>query len=253
MAQRTATGSGVTNNNSGVAMGIGSNATGPLTDLSIASSSVVGSKILNTIAFPTNLNGTGSVFKTASVTITSVADNSGKCRFTLNSHGLSVGNVLFISGSTSGNVDGTHTITAVTTNTFDTDVTYVASATAGVYKMVARNFASMEENEYVVKLVGTKIAGTADSNVTTPNGYRGSVKALKYARGTRRLDITSWDAVTGAATYGANKGVLATYRDKAGNTLEHEALPTNAVPGQLVYHYGTNPPKDDQYKARTSP
>lgn len=130
MAQRTATGSGSTNNNGGVALGIGTNVAGNLTNLSVGDSAVVGSQILNVISTPTKNNNTGTVFKTAATTLTSVASSSGYCRFTLNTHGLAVGDILFITGSTSGNLDGVHTITAVpTANTFDTDVTYVASAT----------------------------------------------------------------------------------------------------------------------------
>lgn len=253
MATRTATGSGTTNNNNGVALGVGAAGSALITNLSLATSSEIGSGTLNKVAFPSKTNGVSSAFKSSSTTLTSVADNSGKCRFTLTSHGLTVGQVLFVSGSTAGGVDGTHKVTAVpTANTFDTDVDYVASATAGVYKTVARNFAQMETGEYLIKLVGTKIAGTADSSVKTPAGFGASNKNLKYGKGNHRYHILSWNAATGAATFGANRGDEFTYKDAAGSALAQEALPTNAVPGGLVYSFGAALPKNDQYKARTS-
>lgn len=255
MSTRTATGSGVTKNNGTVSFGSTTNASAGVTGLSLTNAAYGGSKILNRVAFPTLNNGTSSAFQSTAVTLTSVADNgSGKCRFTLTSHGRSVGDVLFVTGSTSGNLDYTHTITAVpTSGTFDTDVDYVASATAGVYKMVARNFAKDVPGEYIIPLVSTKLAGTTDSNAGQISTYGGSVRTLKYAKGNRRYDITSWNAVTGAATKGSNAGDLVTYREADGTTLAHEAYPTNAVPGGLVYHFGAANPYNDQYDARTSP
>lgn len=255
MASRTAIGSGSTNNNGGVAYGVGATTDGPITNLSVATSSVVGSQVLNTVPYPTQRNGVSSAFKTAAVTLTSVADNgSSKCRFTKTSHGLSVGDVLFISGSTDGNVDATHTITAVpSSSTFDTDVAYVASATAGSYKQVARNFGTMTPGDYLIKLVGTKIAGTTDLTLTSPGGYGSTKTALYYGRGNRRYHVTAYDVFAGSATYGANRGDLFTYRDYQGNSLAHEAFPTTAVPGGLVYKYGKALPTNDQYKAVYSP
>lgn len=255
MATRTATGSGVAKNNGSVSLGGTTSTTTNVTGLSLSSAAYSGSKVLNTVGYPTQHNGMSSAFHTAAVTLTSVADNgSAKCRFTLTSHGRSVGDVIFITGSTTGNVDSTHTITAVPTSaTFDTDVTYTASATAGVYTMVSRNFGKMIPGEYIIKLVSTKIAGTTDSNAKDITTFGPGKRTLRYAKGDRRYNITSWNAVTGAATKGSNAGALVTYRDASGTTLAHEALPTNAVPGGLVYHYGAANPYNDQYDAKTSP
>ena len=253
MSTRTATGSGVKKNNGTVALGVTTNAGVNVTGLSLENAAYSGAKILNSVGYPTKDNGLSSAFKTDAVTITSVADNSGTCRFTLNSHGLSVGDILFITGSTDGNLDGTHEITAKATNTFDTNVTYVASATPGDYQKVARNFGKVVPGEYLIKLQSTKVAGTTDANAKAITTYGGSVRTLKYAKGNRRYDITSWNAVTGAATYGSNRGDKFTYRDASGTTLAHEAYPTNAVPGGLVYHFGAADPYNDSYPARTSP
>lgn len=255
MAQRTAIGSGNTNNNGGVAYGIGTAANGLLTNISVATSSVVGSQILNVSPYPTQRNGVSSAFKSSATTLTSVADNgSGKCRFTLTSHGLSVGDVIFVTGSTDANIDATHTVTAVpSSSTFDTDVAYVASATAGTYSQVARNFGKLVPGEYLIKLVSTKIAGTTDTTITSPGGYGGSRTALYYGKGNRRGKITAFDLYTGTATYASTAGDLQTYRDASGSALAQEALPTTDVPGGLVYSYGAALPKNDQYKAVYSP
>lgn len=255
MATRTATGSGVAKNNGTVAFGSTTSADVNLTSLSLTNAAHSGSKILNSVPYPTQTNGVASAFRTSDTTLNSVADNgSGKCEFTETSHGLSVGDVIFVSGSTSGNIDGTHTVTAVDdADTFDTDVDYVASATPGVFNQVARNFGKMVPGEYMIKLVSTKVAGTTDANAKAITTYGGSVRTLKYAKGNRRYHITSWNAVTGAATKGANAGDLVTYREADGTTLAHEAYPTNAVPGGLVYQYGAALPLDTQYPARTSP
>lgn len=256
MAHRTAIGSGSTNNNGGVAYGVGATTDGPVTNIAIATSSVGGSQILNSVPYPTQKNGVSSAFQTAAVALTSVANNgSSKCRFTKTSHGLSVGAVIFVTGSTDGNIDATHTITAVpTSGTFDTDVAYVASASAGSYRQVDRNFGKLVPGDYAVKLVGTKLAGTADSTITSPGGFGASKTGLYYGRGNRRIDFTAFDVYSGTATYGSNRGDLFTYKKATdGTALAHEAFPTSAIPGGLVYKYGAALPTNDQYKATTSP
>lgn len=202
---------------------------------------------------PKAFNGIVPCFVGVGVALTSVANSSGYCRFTKTSHGLSVGDVLFISGSTKGNLDRTHTITAVpTSGTFDTDVPYVASATAGTYTRLSRTFNNPTTATVVARGTGENtIAGTATTKLdgATDFGEPGS----NPFRGSRRLDISSWDYETGVATYGSNKGALVTGYDPEGDaTIDVEPQPTNEAPGELVYRDGSVEPIVASYPARTA-
>src|SRR5690606_17591678 len=65
-----------------------------------------------------------SAFKQAAVTITSVADSGDDdlCKFTLNTHGLEIGQYLMISGASAKQLNRVHKIVAKDTNTFTTNV-----------------------------------------------------------------------------------------------------------------------------------
>ena len=197
------------------------------------------------------------VFYATAVAITSVANNSGKCRFTLNSHGLTDGTIINIDGSTNGNLDGLHKITAVDTNTFDTDVTFVTSATAGSYNLVAGRFASMTPNQYIIMGYSSSVAGGQKTRVGFGGdfGIRRSIHKVEHLY-TRRVATAIragyYDPYTG--TY----STAPTVADDASTWgADHAAAPTRAVPGELVYRVSGQPDAthgitQDDYKAATN-
>lgn len=102
------------------------------------------------------------------------------------------------------------------------------SVTAGVY-------GSMEAGKYVIRGNCTRIAQT--SNTTLNNGgtafFRMPIKPIEAAR---RLHITAWNAVTGAATKGGSSGASYSFTAiDSGSVVDQAAHPTRAVPGELVY------------------
>lgn len=218
----------------------------------------VSSEVVGSLAFednhttknnlaPTKDKGVVPCFVSAATTITSVADNgSGKCQFTLNSHGLAVGDVLFIGGSTKGNLDTVHTITAKDTNTFDTDVDYVASATPGEYTELDRTYNNQPDAVIAMVSGDNTLAGTAD---TTLNGASDFGVALQNPfKGSRRLHITSWDYETGDATFGASKGANVTMYDPENNTaIDVEPQPSQDAPGTVTYKTGAALPVTESY------
>jgi len=115
-----------------------------------------------------------------------------------------------------------------------------------------RRFASMAEGEYIGTIIGTKIAGTTDNTLRSGASHH-SQPSMHYARGWRRKHLTGFNILTGAATYGGNAGDLSTYIDPvSGSAQAVEPYPTNAVPGEFVYHEGKALPTQDDYQPRTN-
>lgn len=99
----------------------------------------------------------------------------------------------------------------------------------------------------------TKISGVASSLLTSPTAHIPGAPPYATSRGNYRWHRTSWDYVTGALTKGGNAGDLFTFIDaEAGGALAHEAFPTDAVPGKLVYRDGSFNPVQDTYSPRYS-
>lgn len=182
-----------------------------------------------------------SVYAEDAVALTSVANNgSGKCRFTKNSHGLTVGTVLNITGSTTGNLDGLHVITAVATNTFDTNKDYVASADPGDYQVSDGTYNQNTEGNFLIWGNGTlSIAGGAAE--VNSNGNSGANRAINKLEALRTVRTASavragyWNSFTGAWT---TKPTSAD--DIALIGADHVATPTRAVPGEFVYRKNGN-------------
>lgn len=66
--------------------------------------------------------------------ISAAADNgSGFTRFSSTSHGLQKRDIIYIPDSSVAGYNGVHEVTSVTTNTFDTDFLYTATATGNFY------------------------------------------------------------------------------------------------------------------------
>lgn len=193
------------------------------------------------------------------VTITSVADNgSGKARYTLAAHGLSVGTVVNITGSTNGVLDGPQTITADGGGTFDTDRDYVAAATAGDYTLVAGNFATMTAEAYIMLAYSSNVAGVVGldrKGFGSDYGIRRSIHKLEHLYS--RLVATAiragnWNIYTGKWSTDP------TVQDDAPTWgTDDAANPTRAIPGELTYRVSgqpdaTNGITQDDYEAKTS-
>lgn len=114
----------------------------------------------------------------------------------------------------------------------------VESGTVGTQKAISAGvFAKMEENKYVGKILGTRVAQTSNTFLRSgASDISGRHPMNHYARGDRRYNITSWSYTTGAATKGGSAGVRVTYVDpETGNTQAVEPFPTKTVPGRIVF------------------
>ena len=198
-------------------------------------------------------------FHTTAVAITSVADDgNGFCDYTLASHGLTVGTVINVTGSTSGNVDGVQKITSVPdANSFVTDKAYTASANAGSYTKVAGRFASMTSGEFVMLAYSTSVAGGQKTlkGFGADYGIRRSINKLEHMRTVRvatAIRAGYWNVYTGKFT------TAPTVADDAPTWgTDDAANPTRAIPGELVYRVsgqpdGTNGVVQKDYPAKTN-
>lgn len=199
-------------------------------------------------------------FQSSSTTLTSVADNgSGFCRFTKSSHGLSVGDVISVTGSTSGNVDGVQKVTAVpTSGTFDTDKAYTAAATAGVWKTVAGRFASMTAEQYIMRGYASSVA----NGQATTTGFGGDpenkrsihkVESLRTVRTATAIRAGYWNEFSGTwSTDPTNADDIST-----AGTDQVATLVGYATPGEFVYRVSGQPDasngvKQADYTAKTN-
>ena len=203
-------------------------------------------------------------FQGSPVALTSVADaggaNAGKCDYTIAGHGLSVGTVINVTGSTSGNVDGPQTIIAVPdVNSIVTDKDYVASASAGSYTLVAGTFATMTAEQYIMLAYSSTVAGgqATRKGFGSDYGIRRSIHKLEHMYS--RLVATAiragyWDGFNGVWTTDP------TVQDDAATWgTDDAASPTRPIPGELTYRtsgqqdgstgYGVT---EDDYEAKTS-
>lgn len=124
-----------------------------------------------------------------------------------------------------------------------------SSGNLGTTKPISAGvFAQMEKGKYVGMIIGSRIAQT--NNTTLQSGaadFAQNRDTRRVAPTYQRLHITSWNASTGAATFGANRGDTTTL------SADHAVLhSTNAIPGELTYHTGSANPTNDDYKARTA-
>lgn len=239
MAETTARGSGSTNNNTGAIY------TGGFIGSNLFSQVSLGVHIANKEAAITKNSGLMGALKATAVTLTSVADNSGKCRFTKNSHGLSAGDIIEITGSTASSLNTVHVITVIdSANTFTTDIAYAASATAGDYQKLTgtRNVLS----DYIIPATVDSLAGVANTKLKTAGGYGPVTGGIQRSVTERRIDIDSWDYVTGTPTYGANSGDSYTFKAAQGSgDVDSESLGV----GNVVIYDGNLVPYSREYES----
>jgi len=200
-------------------------------------------------------------FQGTPVALTSVADDgSGFCDFTLATHGLVVGQVFSVTGSTAGGVDGVHKITSVPdVNSIVTDKAYVASATAGNYALVAGNYAVLTAEQFVLKAYTTSVAGGQYTGVGYGADYaiRRSIHKLEHlwtSRVATAIRAGYWNMFSGSWT--TDPTTVDDVTVFTGLVNDHAATPTYAIPGELTYRVsgapdGTTGVTQDDYEAKT--
>lgn len=250
MATTTTKGSGVTDNDGGRIFAGGNVASSRFTNYSLITNNS-GVDRMNSVAFPGK--EVTQVVKGTAVTITGITESgsTGFCNIEKSSHGLSVGSKIEVYGADVAGYNRVHTVTVVTNaNNVKTNVPYSASTTThGSYKLLSGNYAL--QNDFIGRYICDSLAGSA-SSVVRMLSNSAPTRAIHMARGSRRFHITSWNAVTGAATKGANAGDLVGYIDPVGGgAVTQETIPTRAVPGEFVYRDGGKLAEYDDYNART--
>ena len=142
----------------------------------------------------------------------------------------------------------------------------LSSGNIGTYKPLsggtyAYNPPSKVSSSSALTVVAKKLSSTISGAAQTQLLSGGADVALRKARhpyqGNRLLDISSWNAVTGAASYGANRGVLMSpsgIDNVTGPNADSTILnATFAIPGELVYMKTGATPTQDDYAAKYSP
>lgn len=237
MATTTIYGSTV-RNNGGVALGVTSS-TSTITSLTLRSTAN-GSNLTESSPKMFAYNGVESILRGSAVAITSITQHSssGKAKIQKSSHGKVVGDKVMVGGADVAAYNRVHTVTLVVdANNFKTDVNYSSdTSTHGSYYAVSGNFSKVTPNKYVARIVCSEIAGISNSLLKSGASGGGGTPYFAVARGNRRYNITSVNALTGSVTKGANAGDLFTYHDIQNNTtLAKESFRTRAIPGRICY------------------
>lgn len=133
---------------------------------------------------------------------------------------------------------------ASTVNKVTQAVTTASSGNLGTLKVISGGtFQNYTEGDYIYPLIAGTIAGSANTVLDKPNSQQIN-RPIAFTESNRRINITSWNAVTGAATYGGNRG------DAIDFGTDDAARPTRAVPGELAFLIGGATPSQLNYAAR---
>lgn len=188
-------------------------------------------------------------FQAASATADGVADASspyvGSCDFADTSHSLSVGDVISITGSTTGNVDGVHVVVFLPdVNSFVTNRPFTVSATAGDYSLVAGRFASMTAETWIIQ--GSSMVPAARAGTFPTYGKAGITNSIhqmlhmRTARVASAIRLGFWDIFSGSFTTAPvladDMAAMNVGADLDGAPANDSAAnPTYGIPGELVY------------------
>ena len=108
-------------------------------------------------------------------------------------------------------------------------------------------FTYQNSDEFVIRGVSNKLSGVTTSIVRIP-GSDYQRKSVHTFKSDTRWHITGWNYVTGAPTYGGSRGAAVYTKNMSdANLTNGEALPTRAIPGELVYRTGAPLPVQDDY------
>jgi hypothetical protein len=205
----------------------------------------------------TNVHGLGFILTATGVAITSITQSSstGYVNIAKTSHGLTVGTVIQVNGTSINNYNVIHRVTVVTdANNVQTDIRYTSNAgTPGTYSKMTTNstFNKLTKNKYIGTLIGNTVAGLS-STILVLIGNAG-VQSYNASNGTYGKAIATFDYFTGAKTVGATWGVLNKFHNISANNqlLVTEPHPSKAVPGRLVFKSYALIPTAKSYNPRT--
>lgn len=125
------------------------------------------------------------------------------------------------------------------------------SGNIGTAKVIQDGVFLNTNDKYISPLITDKVAGKS-SNILSSPGVKQIYSTLNYGRGSERLDIQSWDYVTGKATYGPNKGDHFGYWAPLDEqSINVEQFPTDLVPGEFTYKHAPLMPIMADYPSRT--
>jgi len=209
-------------------------------------------------------NDVGSAAWAASaVSITSVTAASSVAVYTLASHGLSAGDILNVT-DTSSEVAGTQRVTAVTTDTFTTTKAYTSGAGTMTYYLYAGNFATMTAATYVMRRVSTTLAGISKtvlrSGAADPTNRRSihmaqslftDGVATAIVAGYWNIYSGAWSTAPTASTTNAGYYSISDDANQTDGSADDAANPTASKPGELVYKEPKPLPDQDDYAERT--
>jgi hypothetical protein len=108
------------------------------------------------------------------------------------------------------------------------------------------------DNKLVAMGLNQSIAGVAISVIKSSSGM--ASKTRNVSVGYTQSDITAFDLLSGLPTFGENAGLYIQNSGLDGKMAKEADLAANstmAVPGRLVYQFGSNTPKEQSYSPRT--
>lgn len=185
------------------------------------------------------------------VEATNVLDANGKCNFTRAAHGLAIGDIIQVKDADAASLNTVHRVVRVPyASGFITNVNYEVSADAGKYAKQLGDFSQAKPDHFVsVYLTKGELAGVATDVLRGPSQLIHSSSLHRYVTA-RQIDATTWNAVTGVVSYGANAGAQYSYITAKGEgTVDITTVPARTNPGVFVYTKGSASPSTQSYRA----
>ena len=252
--------SGAADNDGGTILHAGTIASGRFTNLTMLTN-VEAQLVYGSDPKGNEYNGVQSVQKSATSTIINITQHltTGLVNIESTSHGLVVGDMIFVEGTVPTNYNVTHRVIAVVDSSHvQTSVIFtINDTTEGDYRELSGSFATMVTGRFIGRYMSGGFVGNVANDIMSFPASDFHRNHNHPTNSHRRLDEESWDYVTGAVTKGSNAGDLVTFIDPlvaggATDALDSAAHPTYAVPGEFVYMEGNLIPTQADYPARTS-
>lgn len=197
------------------------------------------------------------------ITGASVAAAGGLAKYTKASHGLGVGNVIFVVES-NNKITGIQRVISIDGNDFTTDMPYVSGADSTIsIRKATGTIALSVAGRYLMPFMTTDINGVASTIlkiVGADYGQRRSINkfmtAGRHPQVAKAIAAGYWSEFTGKWTTAPTVS-----NDSIGNvagstvtdgTADHAANMSRTTPGELVYRDGSLTPKQDDYPVPTS-
>jgi len=211
--------------------------------------------------YATNKTGIFTYTNGGSVSITSVAASGGVAVYTLNSHDLVVGSLIYVT-DTNGKVTGVQRVTEKDTNTFTTDKTYISGAGTLAYYLASGTLAYNPARYSVIRKVSTTINGTANTALLTgaaPSKYRQTphkvLTAFRHDGKATAIRAGYWNEYSGSwstAPTATNSSIGDISRSTVTTGLaDHEANVSRSFRGELTYMDGSLTPNSEDYDLPT--